>query len=74
MGLTFQYDSVGDILILQTCPSYAAQETEELEDEVLARFNPESGAIEAIEILFFSKRVSQEPLKLPIIAMLQPAA
>ena len=73
-NLTFQYDPVGDILTIQTCPSYAEQETEELEDEVVARLNPESGNIETLEILFFSKRVEQQPLELPIVAMLQPAA
>lgn len=52
-NLTFQYDPVGDILTIQTCPSYAQQEMEEMEDEVLARLNPESGNIETLEILFF---------------------
>lgn len=69
-----RYEPVGDILTIQTCPSYAKQETEELEDEVVARLNPESGSIETLEILFFSKRIEQQPLELPIVAMLQPAA
>ncbi len=56
-NLTFQYDPVGDILTTQTCASYAEQETEELDDEMLARLNPESGNIETLEILFFLKRV-----------------
>lgn len=73
-NLTFCYDPVGDILTIQLCSSYAEQEMEELADEVLARVNPESGNIEMLEILFFSKRVAQQPLSLPILALLQPAA
>ena len=49
------------------------QETEALEDEGVARVNPESGNIEILEILFFSKRVEPPLLKLAILAMLQPA-
>lgn len=40
-------------------------------DEIIARLNPESGAIENLEILFFSKRLqSSMPLKLPVFAAL----
>ncbi len=72
-NLTFHYDPVGDILTIQTCPNYAEQETEELGDEILARFSPVSGNVETIEILFFSKRVEQKPLELPIFATLRAA-
>jgi uncharacterized protein YuzE len=56
--LTFRYDKVGDILYIDICPPYAAQESEEIGDEVIARLNPESGEVENLEILFFSKRLS----------------
>lgn len=70
-NLTFRYDKVGDILYVDTCPPYAAQESEELGDEIVARLNPDSGAIENLEILFFSKRLqSNMPLKLPVFAAL----
>ena len=39
--LTFQYDHEADILYINTCAPYPEQESEELEDEVIARFNPE---------------------------------
>lgn len=61
-NLTFHYDPVGDILTMQTCPNYAEQEIEELEDEILARFSPTSGDIETIEILFFLSVLSKNHL------------
>jgi hypothetical protein len=65
--LIFRYDSVGDILYVDKCPPYAEQESEEIWDEVIARLNPESGTIENLEVLFFSKRVMGEGmLELPI--------
>lgn len=70
-NLTFRYDKVGDILYIDTCSPYAAQESEEIGDEIIARLNPDSGVIENLEILFFSKRLSSStPLELPICAAL----
>jgi uncharacterized protein YuzE len=60
--LTLRYDKIGDILYIDTCPPYAAQESEELGDEIIARLNPTSGSVENLEILFFSQRT--EPLNL----------
>lgn len=60
--LTLRYDKVGDILYIDTCPPYPAQESEELGDEMIARINPISGHVENLEILFFSQRT--EPLNL----------
>ena len=51
--LTFQYDREADILYINTCVPYPEQESEELEDEVIARFNPETDEIENLEVLFF---------------------
>jgi len=41
-----EYDRAADILYINTCPPYAEQESEELGDEVIARFNPATGDIE----------------------------
>jgi uncharacterized protein YuzE len=51
--LKVRYDKIGDILYLDVCIPYAEQETEELDDEIIARMNPISGEIENLEILFF---------------------
>ncbi|EKU99784.1 hypothetical protein Lepto7375DRAFT_1856 [Leptolyngbya sp. PCC 7375] len=65
--LVFRYDQEGDILYIDQCPPYAQQESEEIGDEIIARLNPESGAIENLEILFFSKRLTaNEQIELPI--------
>lgn len=70
--LTFRYDSIGDILYIDLCPPYAEQESEELGDEVIARFNPTTEKIENLEILFFSKRLlDNNSLELPIAAELR---
>ena len=67
--LTVEYDREGDILYISKRPPYAEQESEELDYGVVARFNPESGEVENIEILFFSARASSgEVLRLPIFA------
>jgi hypothetical protein len=73
--LTFTYDREADILHIDTCPPYAEQESEELGDEVIARLNPGTGAVENLEVLFFSTRLLRgELLKLPVTAELWPAS
>ena len=54
--LTFQYDREADILYINTRTPYPEQESEEPEDEVIARLNPEADEIENLEVLFFSTR------------------
>ena len=70
--LTFQYDRDADILYVNTCSPYPEQESEELAEEIIARFNPETGDVENLEVLFFSTRLLREELfHLPISARLQ---
>ena len=70
--LTFEYDKIGDILYINRCRPYIGQDSEELEDDVVARFNPDTREIENLEILFFSKRLQQDKtvLELPVTAHL----
>lgn len=73
-NLTFRYDKIGDIFYIDTCQPYVEQESEELGDEIIARLNPNSGEVENLEILFFSKRWDTiNLLELPICAELQLA-
>ena len=73
--LTFTYDREADILHIDTCPPYAEQESEELGDDVIARLNPDTGAVENLEVLFFSTRLLRsELLNLPVTAELWPAS
>ena len=71
-NLTFEYDRDADILYVNTCTPYPEQGSEELDDEIIARFNPDTGDIENLEVLFFSTRLLREELfHLPISARLQ---
>jgi uncharacterized protein YuzE len=58
-NLTFRYDKVGDILYIDVCSPYPDQESEEIGDEIVALLNPESGAVENLEILFFSNQAKK---------------
>ncbi len=72
--LSFKYDREADILHIDKCPPYPAQESEELGDEVIARLNPETGEIENMEVLFFSTRLLRgELFEIPVEAELHMA-
>jgi len=73
--LTFKYDRAADILYIDRASPYPEQETEELGDDVIARFNPATGEIESLEVLFFSTRLLRDDLfELPVIADLRLVA
>jgi len=73
--VALEFLSVGDILYINTCSPYPEQESEELGDEVIARRNPTTGAIENLELLFFSTRLLRSDLlTLPVTADLRVAA
>ena len=67
--LKFDYDSIGDILYISKVNPYIRQESDEIEDGVVARMNPDTLEIESLEILSFKKRLEMNPsFTLPIIA------
>ena len=64
-----QYDREADILCIRSRPPYPEQETEELDDDVVMRLNPETGHVESLEVLFFSTRWLRSGLfELPVTA------
>jgi uncharacterized protein YuzE len=70
--LSFKYNREADILYINKCQPYAEQESEELGDDIIARLNPETGAVENVEVLFFSTRLPRGDLfELPVIADLR---
>jgi hypothetical protein len=70
--LSFQYNRESDILTIQKRSPYPEQESEELDNEVVARLNPTTGEVESLEVLFFSTRLlRQDLIKLPITADLR---
>jgi uncharacterized protein YuzE len=73
--LKFDYDSIGDIFYISKVNPYIRQESDEIEDGVVARMNPETLEIESLEILSFKKRLEMNPsFTLPIIAKLFKSA
>ncbi len=67
--LIFKYDREADILYISKIEPYKEQESEELGNEVIARLNPNTGAVENLEILFFSSRLLQSDVfELPLVA------
>ncbi len=65
--LTFRYDREADILSINKFPPYPEQESEEIGDDIIARFNPKTNAVENIEVLFFSTRLLRSDLfELPL--------
>lgn len=72
--LRFRYDREADILHIDRCVPYAEQESEELGDEIIARINPRTDAVENLEVLFFSTRLLRnEIFELPLVADLRLA-
>jgi uncharacterized protein YuzE len=72
--LSFKYDREADILHIDKCPPYPEQGSEELGDEVIARLNPRTGAVENLEVLFFSTRLLRGDLfELPVAAEMRIA-
>jgi uncharacterized protein YuzE len=70
--LKFTYDREADILHIDKCPPYSERESEELDDEVVARLHPDTGEVENIEVLFFSTRLLRsEIFELPVTADLR---
>ena len=55
--MIFKYDREADILYINKRAPYPEQESEEVGDDVIARFNPDTGDVENIEVLFFSTRL-----------------
>ena len=73
--LTFKYDRTADILYIDTVLPYPDQESEELGDDIIARLNPDTGAVENLEVLFFSTRLLRSELfELPVVAAMRLSA
>ena len=58
-NLTIHYDKVGDILFIDRVAPYAEQDSDQIGEDVVARFNPVTRNMETLEILFFSDTVME---------------
>lgn len=71
--LTLEYDRIGDILYVRACPPSRDQECDELADGMLGRFNPDTGALEGLDVLSFTKRFRRRrELTLPFAVEMRP--
>ena len=67
--LTIEYDKPSDSLYIYAVPAYAEQDSTEIGDYTVARFNPETHELESLQLLFFSKRLDRDKvLELPVDA------
>ena len=72
--LIINYDQIGDILTISKRPAYPGQDEDEIDDEVVARFNRKTGEIENLHVLFFKARLEKDgEVRLPINAILRSA-
>jgi hypothetical protein len=70
--LTIEYDRLGDTLFIDKVKPYAEQESDLIADEVLGRFNPHTGELETLEIMWFMRRLERgERIELPLSATLR---
>ena len=72
--LMISYDSIGDILYIEKYPPYAEQESDLLDDDIVARYNPTTGDLESLEVLFFTKRLLKpKAVEVPLDLFQRPA-
>ena len=65
--LTFCYDRIGDILWIEKCQPYQGQDSDDIENLVVARLNPDTDEVEGLDVLFASTRIlSHRPFRLNI--------
>jgi hypothetical protein len=73
--LSILYDEIGDILRFDMVKPNRRQECIHLAPDVLGRLNTRTGAIENIEILFFTERRWRgKALALPVLAEMRRSA
>lgn len=72
--LIIRYDTIGSFLFLEVCDPYAKQESNEIGECVVARFNLVTGEMESVEVLFFDSWLKKEgAIHVPVSAVMWPA-
>ena len=73
-NLIVRYDEIGDFLFIELCRPYAEQDSDMIDDAVVARFNLTTGEMESVEVLFFDSWLKKEGvIRIPVSAVLWPA-
>lgn len=71
--ITLEWDREGDILYIHSgLPVTAEQETDFIEDDIVVRYDPETGEVVRIDVLSFSRNFHKlgDRLQLPIFGKL----
>ena len=69
--LIIRYDQIGSFLFIEVCSPYAQQDSDEIDDAVLGRFNLKTGELESVEVLFFESWLRMEgEICIPVAASL----
>ncbi len=69
--LIIRYDQIGSFLFIEVCSPYAQQDSDEIDDAVLGRFNLKTGELESVEVLFFESWLRMEgEIRIPVAASL----
>ena len=69
--LIIRYDQIGSFLFIEVCSPYAQQDSDEIDDAVLGRFNLKTGELESVEVLFFESWLRMEgEIRIPVSASL----
>jgi hypothetical protein len=72
MNVRLSYDKDSDTLQIDWCEPYSEQDSRSIEQGVLARLNPDTRAVESLEILdFYTRFGGSIPLELPLLGTLQ---
>lgn len=71
--MTIEWDREGDILSIHSgLPVTPEQETDFIEDDIVVRYDPDTGEVVRIDVLFFSQNFHklEDRLELPILGRL----
>ena len=72
--LIIRYDKIGDFLFIELCRPYAEQDSDMVDDAVVARFNLTTGDMESVEVLFFDSWLKKEgAIRIPVSAAMWSA-
>ena len=72
-NLIIRYDRIGGFLFIELCHPYAEQDSDMIDDAVVARFNLTTGEMESVEVLFFDSWLEKEgAIRIPVGVTLWP--
>lgn len=72
--LILRFDEIGSLMFIEVCAPYAEQDSNEIGESVVARFNLETGEMESVEVLFFDSWLKKKgEIRIPVSASMRPS-